>query len=84
MIDIALLTEKRYLRTSSNDWYIRNIIKEDSLVQNELEKLNISCKRVAWDGHFIPSDFKFALFRTTWNYFDEIDNFMIFLMEKLA
>jgi len=79
LIDIALLTEKRYLITSANDWYIQNIIKEDSLVQDELEKLNISCKRVAWDGQFIPSDFKFALFRTTWNYFDEINNFMIFL-----
>tara|TARA_B100000579_G_scaffold402744_1_gene386244 strand:+ start:1273 stop:2163 length:891 start_codon:yes stop_codon:yes gene_type:complete len=79
LIDIALLTEKRYLKTCSNDWYVRNIIKEDSLVQNELEKLNISCKRVAWDERFTPSNFRFALFRATWNYFDEINNFMIFL-----
>ena len=34
---------------------------------------------MAWDEHFVPSDFKFALFRTTWNYFDEINNFMVFL-----
>ena len=79
MIEIAILTEKRYLKAKSNDWYVQNIIKEDSLVQVELEKLNISCKRVAWDNCFDPSDFKFALFRTTWNYFDEINNFMNFL-----
>ena len=79
MTEIAILTEKRYLKAKSNDWYVQNIIKEDSLVQDELEKLNISCKRVAWDKCFDPSDFKFALFRTTWNYFDEINNFMSFL-----
>lgn len=79
MTDIAILTEKRYLNPDLNNWYEKNIIKEDYLVQSELEKLNISCKRVAWDKNFNPASFSFAIFRTTWNYFDEINNFMHFL-----
>jgi len=79
MKDVAILTEKRYLVSKSNDWYIQNIIKEDGLVQQELEKLNITCERKAWDDDFNPLSFKFALFRTTWNYFDELARFMGFL-----
>ena len=79
MIDVALLTEKRYLKSKSKSWYIQNILAEDSLIQHELEKLDITSKRVAWDDKFVPSEFKFALFRTTWNYFDEINKFLLFL-----
>ena len=79
MKDIAILTEKRYLNPKPNNSYEQNIIKEDSLVQDELEKLGVSCKRVAWDQNFSPSGFRFAIFRTTWNYFEEINNFMSFL-----
>ncbi len=80
MIDVAILTEKRYLNLSENDdWYVSNIIKEDGLVELELKDLGISCSRVAWDDNFNPSNFRFALFRTTWNYFEELDSFMHFL-----
>tara|TARA_Y100001968_G_C19436044_1_gene759769 strand:- start:1948 stop:2844 length:897 start_codon:yes stop_codon:yes gene_type:complete len=79
MTNIAILTEKRYLLSDSKDWYVQNIIEEDRLVQQELEKLNIVCERKAWDGNFNPKSFKFALFRTTWNYFEKLTPFMEFL-----
>ena len=79
MVDIALLTENRYLLPSSKNQYVQNIIDEDGLVQVELEKLGLSCQRVAWDGVFNSASFGFALFRTTWNYFDKLDDFLIFL-----
>ena len=79
MQDIALLTEKRYLDCDPEDWYVRNIITEDSLVQAELESLGFSCKRVAWDNQFDPTKFRFALFRTTWNYFEQLELFIPFL-----
>ena len=79
MQDIAILTEKRYLNPKRVDWYIRNIISEDLLVQSELERLGFSCERVAWDNKFDPSKFRFALFRTTWNYFEKLDLFLSFL-----
>ena len=79
MIDIALLTEKRYLNSSSEDWYVKNILHEDQLIQSELERVGVSSKRVAWDDDFNPSLFRFSLFRTTWNYFEKLDQFYDFL-----
>lgn len=79
MKDIAILTEKRYLKSKSNNWYIQNILKEDHLIEEELKKLNITCHRVAWDEDFNLSSFRFALFRTTWNYFDQFCRFNEFL-----
>ena len=34
---------------------------EDNLVQSALQKLNITCQRVAWDSDFEASNFEFAL-----------------------
>lgn len=79
--DVAILTEKRYLNPKENDWYISNIITEDHLVQSELESLGFRCKRVAWDDSFDPSKFRFALFRTTWNYFEKLNLFRSFLSD---
>ena len=72
---LAVLTEKRYLKPDNLDLYINNILTEDLLIQTEIEKLGISCARVSWDDNFNPSDFQFALFRTTWNYFDHLSSF---------
>ncbi len=77
--DLAILTEKRYLQKKVGNHYVENIFKEDNLIQKELELLGLNCKRVAWDDNFNPALFKYALFRTTWNYFDQIHNFNNFL-----
>ena len=79
MIDLALLTEKRYLNPELESWYVKNILHEDQLIQDELNRLGVSSKRVAWDDCFNPSLFRFSLFRTTWNYFEKIDQFYSFL-----
>jgi glutathione synthase/RimK-type ligase-like ATP-grasp enzyme len=79
--DIAILTENRYLKPRKKDWYVGNIITEDSLVQSGLESLGFNCKRVAWDDCFDPSRFRFALFRTTWNYFEQLGLFRSFLKD---
>ena len=79
MIDVAILTEERYLKPKSKSQYIQNILTEDCLVLLELESLNISCQRVAWDGSFKADEFRHVLFRTTWNYFDQLDLFRVFL-----
>ena len=82
MADIAILTEKRYLKAIPKNWYVNNILKEDGLVLSELEALNIRCTRVAWDANVNLADFKCALFRTTWNYFDEFNLFRHFLKKS--
>ena len=79
MCKLALLTERRYLKPKQKNWYIQNILKEDLLVAEALSNLNIKSKRVAWDKPDNLGDFKFALFRTTWNYFDKLNEFYEFL-----
>ena len=79
MKDVAILTERRYLNPPKVNWYVKNILHEDGLVQSELEALNISCQRIAWDDSVDLSGFRFALFRTTWNYFDHLSSFVNFL-----
>ena len=79
MCKLALLTEKRYLAPKHKNWYVKNILKEDLLVANALRDLGIESERIAWDSPDKLSDFKFALFRTTWNYFDKLQEFYSFL-----
>ena len=79
-MDIAILTEKRYLSPKPNNWYTKNILIEEELIKNELRKIHINSKRVAWDDEGVNlGNFKCALFRTTWNYFDKLNSFLIFL-----
>ena len=76
---VGVLTEERYLNPREKNYYINNILTEDSLIIAELERLNISCSRIAWDSNPNLSSFKFILFRTTWNYFEKLNLFVEFL-----
>ena len=58
-IDIVILTDSRYENPKKTDWYIDQVLLEDSLVQKALE----------------AKDLKYAIFRTTWDYFDRFDEF---------
>tara|TARA_B100002052_G_scaffold187884_1_gene171257 strand:+ start:983 stop:1873 length:891 start_codon:yes stop_codon:yes gene_type:complete len=78
-LDVAILTEKRYLDPKEKNWYTDNIVTEENLIKDELKKLNINAQRVAWDKNGSLINCKCVLFRTTWNYFDKIDSFLSFL-----
>ena len=78
-MDVAILTEKRYLKPKEKNWYTDNILTEENLLKNELKKLNINAQRVAWDDGADLINCKCVLFRTTWNYFDKLDSFLSFL-----
>jgi len=78
--DFVLLTERRYEHPDQVDWYVQNILTEDSLVQTALEKRGMRCLRIDWNR----SDFDFSraracLFRTTWDYFNLYDQFQKWL-----
>ncbi len=74
--DITLLTESRYENPKNKNWYIKNIIKEDYLVQRSLENLGLKVARKDWDNsEFKWEETKYALFRTTWDYFDKFKKF---------
>ncbi len=78
--DITLLTESRYENPKNKNWYIKNIIKEDYLVQKYLEDLGLNVIRKDWNNsEFKWEETKYALFRTTWDYFDKFKKFKSWL-----
>ncbi|AXG71104.1 cycloserine biosynthesis protein DcsG [Kordia sp. SMS9] len=83
-IDIVILTDNRYTNPIERDAYIDNILLEDQLVQDALEAAGFIVKRLAWDDATFDWNLtKYALFRTTWDYFDRFDEFSIWL-EKVS
>ncbi len=74
--DIILVTQKEYLNPKEKTTYIKNVLLEDQLVQNALEKLDLKVKRVAWDDTSFPwENTKLAVIRATWDYFHRFSEF---------
>ena len=74
--DVVLLTDSRYVNPKKIDPYIQNVLKEDGLVMDGLEKLNLKTIKKDWNDHkFKWSSTKSAIFRSTWDYFDQFSNF---------
>jgi glutathione synthase/RimK-type ligase-like ATP-grasp enzyme len=74
--DVVLLTDSRYVNPTKIDPYIQNVLKEDGLVMDGLEKLNLKTIKKDWnDTNFNWSSTKSAIFRSTWDYFDQFSNF---------
>ena len=68
--DITLLTENRFYEPTNITPYVANVLLEDSLLQNALEGIGLRVTRKSWDdSNFDWSSTRFALFRTTWDYF---------------
>ncbi|WP_298516411.1 hypothetical protein [uncultured Kordia sp.] len=79
-IDVVILTDNRYTNPVERDAYIDNVMLEDQLVQNALEKEGLVVKRLSWDdANFDWNTTKYALFRTTWDYFDRFEEFSVWL-----
>jgi hypothetical protein len=77
MYDIVILTERRYDKVQNRNWYTDQVILEDQIVQISLEKKGFKVVRVPWDiPNFDWTKTKFALFRTTWDYFDRYEAFL--------
>lgn len=76
MIDVVVLTDKRYLEDSKTDPYKHNVFYEDKLVVNALKNEGLHVLRLAWDDvKFNWSFTKCVLFRSTWDYFDRFQEF---------
>lgn len=74
--DVTLLTEARYTEPVPGNAYIENIFKEDNLLRDALEKRGLKVHRTRWDDPDMNwSDTRFALFRTTWDYFERFAEF---------
>jgi hypothetical protein len=74
--DLIILTEKQYVTPSKSDWYTAQVLKEDQLVQDALEKRNLKVAKKDWaDPSFDWSSTKTILFRSTWDYFHRFKEF---------
>ena len=78
--DITILTEERYDRPSKIDTYTQNILLEDRLISEALQKHGLRVQRRNWaDPEVDWSSTSAALFRTTWDYFDKFNHFKSWL-----
>lgn len=80
--DVVLLTEDRYENPTETNPYIDNVLLEDRLVQEALERQGLRCIRVSWSHPtFAWEEAQYGLFRTTWDYFERFAEFSTW-MEK--
>jgi glutathione synthase/RimK-type ligase-like ATP-grasp enzyme len=85
MYDITLLTDARYLVPKEGDWYTANILLEDKLLREALERRGLRIHRTHWDDpHMDWTQTRYALFRTTWDYFDRFPEFSAWLDRTAA
>lgn len=80
--DVTILTDHRYVAPEVINAYSNNVLTEDKLVQEALEKKGLTVFRTNWDNpDFDWSSTRFILFRTTWDYFDRYDEFSTWLKQ---
>ncbi|MDP4797547.1 MAG: hypothetical protein NWR50_01665 [Crocinitomicaceae bacterium] len=80
MLDITILTDKRFVDPKEITPYIQNVLDEDNALLVALEQKGLKVIRTNWDNpHFDWSSTKYIIFRTTWDYFDRFDEFSIWL-----
>ncbi|UII75742.1 hypothetical protein LV716_15990 [Flagellimonas sp. HMM57] len=76
MYDIVILTDRRYIDPKEKNEYTDNILLEDRLVAEAFENIGLKVIRKSWDDpKFDWTSTKYALFRTTWDYFDRFEAF---------
>ncbi|MDA8945806.1 hypothetical protein N9H12_01895, partial [Flavobacteriales bacterium] len=76
MYDIVILTDSRYEKPETTDWYINQVILEDTLLLEALKEKGCTVIRKSWDAQdFDWASCDYAIFRTTWDYFDRYAEF---------
>lgn len=79
-INIALITESRYIDPNPSDDYKKDVLHEDRVLSEALAKKGITTVRVDWaDQKFDWSRVQYAMFRSTWDYFYRIEEFKLWL-----
>ena len=80
LIDVVVLTDARFVNPTEINDSNRTVLLEDDLVLKALEKQGLKTIKLSWDDpNFDWSTTKYALFRSTWDYFYRFDEFSIWL-----
>lgn len=75
-IDITILTDHRYVLVDYPDVYSQNVVLEDRLLKEALERKGLVVHRTNWDDPtFDWSSTTAIFFRTTWDYFERYEEF---------
>jgi len=76
MVDLVILTDSRYVAPKKTGAYVENVLLEDRLVQEALNAEGLRVARRSWDDpDFDWSTTRYALFRSTWDYFERFGEF---------
>ena len=75
--DVCLITDSRYTVRQPGNAYVENIFADEDILWHALEKRGLRVTRRAWDDPEAdwPS-VRLAVFRTTWDYFERLDEFL--------
>ena len=69
-VRIALLTEEKYIDPSNTDWYMDQVLLEDNLLIEALEKSGAQVTKVGWTQTGVDfSTFDAAVFSSIWDYY---------------
>lgn len=78
--DFVILTDNRWVNPIELNDYAGNVILEDRLLKESLEKLGFKVSRKSWDdSNFDWNKTRYVIFRTTWDYFDRFSEFSVWL-----
>lgn len=79
-IDITILTAEQYLNPVNPDWYVQQILQEDLLLREALERKGLRVHRIDWTNKtFKWTDTASVIFRSTWDYANRYDEFVSFI-----
>ena len=74
--DVTILTDSRFINPTDIDDNIRTVLLEDNFAKEALERKGLKVTRINWDNpDFDWTETRFAIFKTTWDYFDRFDEF---------
>ncbi len=85
MIDVTIVTCKKYLHNKEGNSYIHTIFLEYTLLKDALESKGISVKRTHWDNpDYDWSQTKAVVIRTVWDYFERFDEFNTWMIQAAS
>jgi glutathione synthase/RimK-type ligase-like ATP-grasp enzyme len=80
MYDVVILTDYRYENPKKINWYTQQVLTEDKILKESLKKKGLKVCKKNWNTKdFDWAKTKYAIFRSTWDYFDRFNEFFKWL-----
>lgn len=78
--DVTILTAERYLSPAEPDWYVQQILQEDRLLQEALERKGLRVHRTDWTNNdYDWTSTRSVIFRSTWDYTERYEEFLRYI-----